>query len=139
VELAGVLAGQSAVADDRVAIHLHQPRGGADAVPLGQVLENRQGLLLSQLRPEQGRPLALGGPRLTRAAVEHPALLVLAVTRADGQVADPPLAVVGAPLVLATEAGQILRHGGVSQIPTANGTVQVGNAMNTKDLSVQQP
>jgi hypothetical protein len=35
VELPGVSAGQAAVADDRVAVHLHQSGGGADAVPLG--------------------------------------------------------------------------------------------------------
>jgi hypothetical protein len=59
-------AGQAAVADDRVAVHLHQPGGGADAVALGQVLQHRQGLLLGQLRSEQGRPLALGEPRLAQ-------------------------------------------------------------------------
>ncbi len=75
----------------------------------------------------------------TGAAGEQAELLLLAIVPTDGRSADPPLAVVGAPLVLATEAGQILRHGGASQIPTANGAVQVGNAINTKDLSVQQP
>src|SRR5512135_2524574 len=121
VELPGVVAGQPAVTDDGIAIHRHQSGGGADAVPLGAVLEDRQGLILGQLRPEQGRPLALGEPRLAGAAVQHPALLVLAVAGADRQVAEPALAVVGAVLVLATETGQVLCHGAASLIPAANG------------------
>jgi hypothetical protein len=37
-----------------------------------------------------------------------------AVVGADGQVADPPLAVVRASLVLAAEAGKVLIHGSIS-------------------------
>src|SRR4051794_36666960 len=35
VELAGMVAGQPAVANDGIAIHLHESGGGADAVALG--------------------------------------------------------------------------------------------------------
>jgi hypothetical protein len=91
VELTGVSARHAAVADDRVVVHLHRPRGGADAVPLGKVLEDRQRLVLGQLGPELGRHLPLREPRLGRAAVEHPALLVLAGAGADRQVPSPRL------------------------------------------------
>jgi hypothetical protein len=104
VELAGVLAGQSGVADHGVAVHLHQASGGPDAVAFGQVLEDRDGLLLGQLRAEQGRPLAFGEAVLAGAAVEQPALLVLAVAGADGQVSEPALAVIRTLLVHAAEA-----------------------------------
>jgi hypothetical protein len=67
VQLPGVVAGQPAVADDRVAVHLHQPGGGAGAVALGLVLEDRRRLFLGQLGAEQGRPLAFGEPGLAGA------------------------------------------------------------------------
>ena len=41
-------------------------------------------------------------------------LLLLTVTAADRQVAGPAPAVVGASLVLAAEAGEVLIHGGTS-------------------------
>ena len=111
VELAGVLAGEPGVADHGVAVHLHQPGGGADAVAFGEVLEDRGGLLLGQLRAEEGRPLAFGEPSLAAAAVEQPPELVLAVEGADGQVIAASLAVVGALGVQAAEARQVLGHG----------------------------
>jgi hypothetical protein len=40
VEVAGVFTGQSAIATDRVAVHLAKPAGLADATPLGNVLQN---------------------------------------------------------------------------------------------------
>ena len=105
MEMAGVVAGVSGVADDGVAGHLHQPGGGADAVAFGQVLEDRDGLLLVQSRAEEWRPFAFGEPGLAGAAVEQPMPLVLAVALADAEVLAAPLAVVGACLVQAAEAG----------------------------------
>jgi hypothetical protein len=109
-----VAAGQPGVADHGVAVHLHQPGGGADAVALGQVLEDRQRLLLGQLGAEQRGALLLREPRLAGAAAEQAAALVLAVAGADRQVVDPSRAEVGATLVQAAEAGQVLRHGDAS-------------------------
>jgi hypothetical protein len=40
VEIASVFSGQSAVAADRVAVHLAEPPSLADATPLGNVLQN---------------------------------------------------------------------------------------------------
>src|SRR5205823_1965080 len=110
------------------------PRGGADAVAVGQVLEDRQRWLLGQLGPEPGRPLPLGEPRLAGAAVKHPALLVLAVAGADRQVAGPALAMIGAVLVQATEAGQVLGHGDTSQPRVASGASSSDSVIHTKDL-----
>jgi hypothetical protein len=105
MELAGVAAGQPAIADHGVAVHLHQAGGGADAGALGQVLEDRQGLLLAQLGAEQRGALPLREAAFAGAAVEHAALPVLAVAGADRQVANPSLSKVGATLVLTAEAG----------------------------------
>src|SRR5207249_8837846 len=56
---------------------------------------------------------AFGEAVLAGTAVEQSMLLGLAVAGADGQMAEAPLAVVGAIRVLAAEAGQVL-HGGAS-------------------------
>jgi hypothetical protein len=45
VEVAGVLAGQSAQPADRAAIHLAKSTGLADATPLGDVVQDRFELL----------------------------------------------------------------------------------------------
>jgi hypothetical protein len=45
VQVAGVLAGQSAQPADRVAVHLAEPAGLADAAPLGDMLQDRFDLL----------------------------------------------------------------------------------------------
>src|SRR3954451_17249695 len=58
VEVAGVLAGDPAVAADGAPIHPAEPAGLADAAPLGDVLQDRFDLLLRQPGVEQGRPLA---------------------------------------------------------------------------------
>ena len=65
---------------------------------------------------EQRGPLPLGEAGLAGAAVKEPVLLGLAVVTADGQIALPPLTIVGAIRVLAAEAGQVLRHGDASAI-----------------------
>src|SRR5689334_10075177 len=111
-----MLAQEPAVADHRVAVHADQPRGGPDPVAVGQVLDQGQGLLRRQSGAEQRGALALGEAGLAGAAVEQPILLGLAVMAADGQVAVPPLGVVGAIGALAAEAGQVLFHGGASVI-----------------------
>ena len=107
-------AGQAAVADDRVGVHPDQPGRRPYAAPLGEVMEERDGFALGQFRAEQGRSFPLGEPVAAGAAVEQTTLLVFAVTAADGQVAGPTLAVVGASLVLAAETGEVLIHGGTS-------------------------
>jgi hypothetical protein len=114
VQLPGVSAGQAAVPDYRIRGHPDLASRGADAVAVGEVPEKGDRFVLGQLGAEQGRPPPLGEPVATGTAVEQPVLLVFAVAGADGQVADPPLAVVGASLVLAAEAGEVLVHGSIS-------------------------
>jgi hypothetical protein len=70
VELLSVGAGQAAVADDRVGGDPDLPRRGADAVAVGDVPEQRDRLVLGQLRAEQGSPFPLGEAGATGAAVE---------------------------------------------------------------------
>ena len=116
MEFAGVFAHQSAVANHRVAVHAHQPRGGSDPGAVGQVFDQVDGLLLGQTTAEQGGPLPLREAGLAGTAVEEPMLLGLAVAATNGQIAVVPLAIIGAIRVLATEAGQILLHGCASLI-----------------------
>jgi hypothetical protein len=78
------------------------------------MLEDRDGLLRRQLRAEQGRGLAFGEAVAAGAAVQQPNVLVLAVTGADGQVAEATLAVVGTVVVLAAETGNVVVHGSAS-------------------------
>jgi hypothetical protein len=112
-------AGQPTVPHDRIAVHLHQPGSGADAVSLGQMFEDRERLLLSQLGAKQGGPLAFGEAALAGAAIQQPTALVFAVEGADGQIPEPAPAMVGTLLVLATEAGEVVRHGVASLIVAA--------------------
>jgi hypothetical protein len=114
VEEPGVRASQAAGADPSVAVHPDQPGGRPHAAPLGEVVEERDGLVVGQVRAEQGRPFPLREPVAAGAAVEQTMLLLVAVPATDRQVAGPTLAVVEASLVLAAEAGKVLIHGGTS-------------------------
>src|SRR3954454_16871069 len=105
-----MLTGRPGVAGQGVAVRLHQPGGGPDAVAFGPVFEDGDGLLLGQLGTKQGSPFSFGGPSLAGAAIEHPTPLIPAVTGADRQVVDPSAAVVGASLVQATGAREVLHH-----------------------------
>jgi hypothetical protein len=116
VELLGVRAGPPAVVNHRVAVHSDEPGGRPDAAPLGEVLEERDDLVHREFGAEQGRPFPLGEPGAAGAAVEQTILLLGAIPAADRQVAGATLAVVGAVLVLAAEAGKVLIHGGTSEI-----------------------
>jgi len=96
VQVAGVLAGQPAQSADRVAVHLAEPPGLADAAPLGDVLQDRLHLLGGESRPEEDRALAFGEAGLTCAATEHAAGLLEAVAAGHSQISGPTLAVIGA-------------------------------------------
>jgi hypothetical protein len=116
VELLGVFAHPSAVANHRIAVHAHQPRGGSHPGAVGQVFDHRDGLLLGQARSEQGCPLPLREPGFAGPAVEEPMVLGLAVAATNSQIAVAPLARIGAIRVLTAEAGQVLLHGRASLI-----------------------
>jgi hypothetical protein len=108
VELLGMLAHGSAVADPRVAVDADLPGGGSNPVAVDQVPDHSDGLVLGQARAEQGGALPLGEPGLAGATVEQPDGLGLAVVARDRQIAVSPLAVVGAIRVLAAETGEVV-------------------------------
>jgi hypothetical protein len=114
VELAGVFTGQEAVADDGVLVHADEPAGLADTYALGDMVQDRDDLVLRESAVEQGRTLAFGEACLTGAAGQHAALL-WAVAEADAEVSQSPLAVVRAVGILTAKTGQILTHGGLPE------------------------
>ena len=101
----GVLAGQQGQPGDGVLVDPDQPGGLADAAALGEVLQDRQDLVVRELGVEQRRPLELGEPGLAGVAVEQ-AVVGLAEVVADREVAGAAPAVVGAVGVLAAEAAR---------------------------------
>ena len=67
----GVPAGQEGQPRDGVLVDPDQPGGLADATALGEMLEDRQDLLVREFGVEQRRALELGEPGLTCVAVEQ--------------------------------------------------------------------
>ncbi len=111
-----MLSGQRAVADHRILAHAHEATGLAHAYAFGDVIEDRQGLLIREARLEQGSALSLGETLLAGSAVEQSDTVPLAKAHADGQVPGPALAEVGADLVLtADKTGAIILGGGISK------------------------
>jgi len=76
----------------------------ADAVALGDVVEDRDGLLRRQVRAEQRGALSFGEAGLAGPASEHAAGFLGAVAMGDGEVSGRPLAVLGAVGIQAAEA-----------------------------------
>jgi hypothetical protein len=107
VDLAGVVARQSAVTHHRVPMYAHQAASLADAAAFRDVLQDRTDFLLRQGRAEQRRPLALGKPGLAGSAAEHPPLFVRPIATAYRQVFAPAFPVVGARGILTTKPRQI--------------------------------
>src|SRR5512135_3753214 len=91
------------VAGDRVPMHAHEPLGLADAVALGDVVQDRGDGLLGQAGAEQRGALALGEASLARVAVEQSELLLFAVVAADREVFSAPSALVWAVGIQAAE------------------------------------
>jgi hypothetical protein len=108
VEIAGVIASDSAQAADRAAIHLAKSTGLADAASLGDMFQDRFDFLRRQSRVKEGRPLALGEAELADAATEHASLLMRAVAAGHGQISGPSLAMLGAVGIEATEAREVI-------------------------------
>jgi hypothetical protein len=104
VSVAGVLAGDPAVARDRVGGDPAEPPGLPHAAALGDVLQHRLNLVRREPSVEQRGALALGEASLAGAAAEHPPCLPRAVAVGYGQVSGPSLAVIGAPGIQAKEA-----------------------------------
>ncbi len=100
-------AGQS---DDGVAMDADEAPGGADAAPLVEVFEHREGLLLGQMAAVERGALALGEAGPAGVAVELPELLVLAESAADREVTGVASTVERTFGILAAEAGEVV-HG----------------------------
>src|SRR5262249_13414479 len=109
VGILGVLASQPCQPQDRVAMDPDQPCGLTDAVALGQVVEDREGLLGREFGAEEGRALVLGESGLARVAVEQPEMLVFAEEATDREVAGVPSPVEVTAGVLAAEASEVVR------------------------------
>jgi len=86
----------------------HQPGGLADAAAVGEVLEDRQDLVVRQLGVEQRGALELREAGLAGAAGQPPVLgLIVGATDKEG--ASAAAAVVGAVGILAAEAVAVVR------------------------------
>jgi hypothetical protein len=88
--------GLPAVAGDGLPIDADEPAGLADAIALGDVMEDREGLLRRQVGAEERGALAFGEAGLAGPAAEHPLGLVRAVAMRNGEISITPLAVLGA-------------------------------------------
>ena len=104
MSVAGMLAGQSRQADDRIGVDVDQASGLPDATALGEVLEDGAGFLLGKVGVKQGRALALGEAVFAGVAVEQPDVVVLAVAGADREISGVASAEEGAIGILAAEA-----------------------------------
>ena len=100
--------GEPGQASDGILVDPHQPGGLADAAAVGEVLEDRQHLVVRQLGVEQRGALELGEAGLAGAAVQQP-VVGPAVVAADGEVAGAASAGVGAVGIVAAEAVEVVR------------------------------
>jgi hypothetical protein len=110
VSVVGVIAGGAGQPDDGIAMGADQAAGLADAVALGEVVEDGSGLLVGHAAVEQRGALALGEAGLAGLTVEQSDVVILAVAVADGEVTGVAAAVQGAFGVPAAEAGEVV-HG----------------------------
>jgi hypothetical protein len=97
-------SGLAAVASDGLPIDADEPSGLADAVALGDVLEDRDGLLRRQVGAEERGALAFGESVLAGPTAEHATGLLGPVAMGDGEISGPPLAVLGAVGIQTAEA-----------------------------------
>ena len=103
--------------DDGVAMDADEPSGGADAAPLVEVLEHREGLLLGQMAAVERRAFAFGEAGPAGVAVELSELLVLAEAAADREVAGVTSAVERTVRILAAEAREVVHGVGWHGVP----------------------
>jgi hypothetical protein len=84
--------------------------GLADAVPLDQVLEDRDGLLRRQAGVEERSALAFGEAGVARPAVEQADVPLLSIAVTDREVAGITPTMERASRVQAAEAGEVVVH-----------------------------
>jgi hypothetical protein len=115
MSVAGVIAGGASQPDDGVAMGADEATGLADAVALGEVVEDGRGLLLGHAAVEQRSALALGAAGLAGLAIPQSDVVILAVAVTDGEVAGVAPPVQGASGILAAEAGEVVQGDGASR------------------------
>ncbi len=103
-----MLPSDAAQAADRAAIHVAKSAGLADTAPLGDVIENRFGLLRWKPRVEERSSLSLGKAGLADAATEHASLFMSAVAAGHGQISGSLFAVLGAVGIQAAETREVI-------------------------------
>ena len=111
--LLGVPPGQQGQSGDRVLVDPDQAGGLADTAPLGQVLQDRQDLVVGELGVEERRPLELREAGLADPAVEQPVPGLPEVIDDEDVVPVPP-AIGIAVGVLAAETSEVVRTQGAS-------------------------
>jgi hypothetical protein len=105
-----MVAGLARVAGHGVAVDARQSLGLADAAALGDVLQDRLGLLAGQVGMEQRGALALGEAAPARPTAEEADRVILAISAADREVFAAPGAEIGASRIRAAEAREVI-HG----------------------------
>ena len=115
MSVVGVITGGAGQPDDGVAMGADQAAGLADAVALGEVVEDGRGLLLGHPAVEERRALPFGEAGLAGLAVEQSDVVILAVAVADGEVAGVAPPVQGASGILAAEAREVVHGEGASR------------------------
>jgi hypothetical protein len=110
VGVPGVLPSHAAQPHDGVAVDTDEAFGLTDAVPLDQVLEDRDGLVRGQAGVEQRGALAFGEAGVARLAVEQTDMPLLSIAITDREVAGIASAAERAIRVQATEAREIIVH-----------------------------
>jgi len=103
-------AGEPAITGHGVGGDPAEPAGLADATALGDVLQDGLGLAGGEPGVEEGCAGALGEAGLAGGASEHASGLLGAVAEVHGEVSGPPLGVIGAGRIQATEAGQVIHE-----------------------------
>jgi hypothetical protein len=101
-------------ANDRIFVNTHEPSRLANATALLQVPQNRDSLVLGKSRGEQRGALAFGEAILAGAACQNPQL-VATIVKADTQVVEAALAIVGAVGVEAAESCEVVHGHGPSR------------------------
>jgi hypothetical protein len=123
MSVVGMGPGGPGQADDGVAMDADEAAGLADAVTLGQVLQDRDGGRFGEMAAVQRRALALGEASPAGVAIELAELLVLAVTAADREVGGVASAVEAAVGILAAESREFVHD---AYRPGAIGRVDIG-------------
>jgi len=98
-----MLAGEGSQSHHGVLVDADQASGLTDAATLLQMLEYRQRFVLGKFGVVEWGAFAFGETLLAGAAGQDPALLVGSIAKAHTQIAEPPLAIVGAVVVEAAE------------------------------------